>query len=632
MSMTAQGAGKPAYDHVAEEPRQQGSVRRYACIGRRVAKATFYTFAIVFVTGIFVGLLMGMTSAYADDGGSGGDGGSSSAGSSASGGGDGGASSPGGGDGGASSSTGGSDGGASSSGGGDSSSTGAGTSSSGGGDSSSTGGGNSSSSANGGDSSSSADGGVSGSTSVGVGVGVGGLSGPGSIGVSGSVSDNSGSSSSSAEGGDSSTSSIGAKNSSVSAPGSDTAPATTRGISSTQSEGSAVATNDGSPSVTTSDTSSAPANDAVSVDGKSVSEPSAGSPAVAGETSETTAGAAAVAATAQPGDDQTAAEGINAPLGAYSVPGVDVDPAAYSTPSVDVDPGAYSVPGVDVDPGSVTPGVPVADQAVALDPYAMDPNAYSVPDVDLDLTGYYTPIDPNAKVTIANPVPGIVVDYAPSFLSPEDYAGLLDAANPDKDPLGYFTPVAEVKDELGRQYVLGFDLAIGIGAGFRVGFQTDPPALIGMVRGWRGWGMQGYALSMPGTQPGWGSFEGFMQAQSAVKVTPGETPTVEFGKGPAVVGVELSNAPFQTPDKEWGITGYVGVQVPFDNQPYGQPWAIFMDHYNPVTGERKSDEAYGWGFGGVNGVAAGVRGAADLSGFQRVVSPPGPPDLSNSMH
>jgi hypothetical protein len=40
-----------------------------------VAKATLYTFAIVFVTGIFAGLLLGMNSAYADDGGSsGGDG------------------------------------------------------------------------------------------------------------------------------------------------------------------------------------------------------------------------------------------------------------------------------------------------------------------------------------------------------------------------------------------------------------------------------------------------------------------------------------------------------------------------------------------------------------------------------
>ncbi|GAB2871405.1 hypothetical protein GCM10027176_86480 [Actinoallomurus bryophytorum] len=146
--MTAQGAGIPAYDStVAEEPRRPGSVRRYASIGRRVAKATFYTFAIVFVTGIFVGLLMGMTNAHADDGGSGGDGGSSSSGTSSSSGGDGGSSSSSG-DGGSSSSDGG-DGGSSASDGGD-----GGSSASDGGDGgSSDGTGDSSSSSDGGDSS-----------------------------------------------------------------------------------------------------------------------------------------------------------------------------------------------------------------------------------------------------------------------------------------------------------------------------------------------------------------------------------------------------------------------------------------------------------------------------------------------
>jgi len=276
---------------------------------------------------------------------------------------------------------------------------------------------------------------------------------------------------------------------------------------------------------------------------------------------------------------------------------------------------------VDVDPAVYAPVI------------AQGRNAYCGPGVDVDLNGYYTPLDPNADVPVVTPVPGIVVDYAPS-LPPEDYAGLVAAADPDQDPLGYFTPVAVVKDELGRQYVIGAAAALGLGAGFRLGFQTAPPALIAMVRGWRGWGMQGYALSMPGTKPGWGSFEGFMGAQTAVKVTPGKTPTVEPGKGPVVVGVELSNAPFQTRENEWGITGYAGAQVPMKDTPVGALWGIALEHYNPVTGERRSDEAHGWGIGGVNGVDAGVRGAVDLSALQGAYSlaPPGSPDLGNLIH
>jgi hypothetical protein len=534
MSMTAHVAGIPAHENlVAEEPRRPGSVRRYASAGRRVAKATFYTFAIVFVTGIFVGLLMGMNSAYADDGGSsGGDGGSSSAGSSASSGGDGG-----------------------------SSSTGAGVSSS------------------------STDGGDSSSESAGTG---------------------------------DSTSTNG-----------DTASTADEGSASTPSEDSSA------PSTTVS-------GENTSVDGISVSDVSADAPDPGSFALGTpNADADAVATSAQPGEATTAeapaettAQSSEAqtadPNTAAAVPGTVVDNAPSFLSDADLATlAAVAQVGLDEDPAGV-PAQQNPDEAVTTPvPGIVVDNAVSFLSPE-DLSAIRAlaqvgAIDENAP-PVANPdeviaagVPGIVVDDAPSFLSPEDLAALREARQVglDGDPVGYFQPIAAVEDELGRQYVVGVDLSfLKRGLGARLGVQFDPPAFTWMVRAWpvaKPLGFQAYTLSMPGVKPGLESVEFFTQAQVPINPFASPKPTVKLGEGPVVVGVEGAFAPFQTPENRFTITDYIGAQVPFKDTPIGAAWGIAMDHYNPITGAFSSDEAHGWGIGGMTGVAVGARGAIGLN-------------------
>lgn len=560
--MTVHGAGIPAYENtLAEEPRDPGPMRRYASTGRRVAKATVYTFAIVFVTGIFVGLLMGMTTAHADDGGSGGDGGSSSSGSSSSSGGDGGSSSSSGGDGGSSSSTGG-DGGSSDGSGGSGASTGTGDSSS------STGDGGSSSSTGTGDSSSSTD---------------------------------NGDSSASANDGDSSS--------------------------------SAVASGD-TPSTTVN-------GEATSVDGISVSHVSVDSPdrgsAALGDQD------AAVAAPAQQGEapaavqaTETAAQSTAGettdPSAAAAVPGTVVDntPSFLSSADHAAMTAAAQV-GSEQEPAS-TPAQPNIDDAVSTPmPGIMVDNAVSfLAPEDLatirdiarvgEIDQNAPPVE-NPDAVIAEGVPGIVVDDAPSFLSEEDLSAIRAAAelDPNEDPVREFQPVAVLEDELGRQYVLGFDLALAKKAfGVRLGVQFDPPAIIGMVRAWpfvaQKVGFQGYALSLPGTKPGLESVEFFAQAQVPINPFASPKPSIKIGEGPVLPGVEVSYAPLADPDNRVTVTKYVGVQAPFTDTPIGAAWGIAMDHYNPVTHAHWSDEGHGWGIGGITGVAVGVRGALGLPG------------------
>jgi len=630
--MTAQVAGIPAYENlVAEEPRRPGSVRRHASAGRRVAKATFYTFAIVFVTGIFVGLLLGMNSAYADDGGgSGGDGGSSSAGSSASSGGDGGSSSASSGDGGSSASSG--DSGSSSSAGDSSSGDGSSTSTGAGVSSTATGGGDSSSSANGGDSSSSGNGGDSSSS------GNGGDS---------SSSANGGDSSSSANGGDSSSASAG---SGVSAgTDGDAASTANEGSSSTPSENSSAAGT--AQSVATSgDTPSATVGgESTSVDGISVSNVSVDAPDPSGFALGTPNADAAVATSAQPGEATTAETPADTPAqssetqtadpnAVATVPGTVVDDAPSFLSAADLATlAAVAQVGLDEDPAGV-PAQQNADEAVTTPvPGIVVDNAVSFLSPE-DLSAIRAlaqvgAVDENAP-PVANPdeviaagVPGIVVDDAVSFLSPEDLAAVREAQKVglDEGPAGYFQPIATMEDELGRQYVLGVDFSIARrGLGARLGVQFDPPAITMMARAWpiaKPLGFQGYALSMPGVKPGLESVDLFAQAQVPIDLFANPKPTVKIGEGPVVVGVEGAFSPFQAPENRFTITGYVAGQVPFKDTPIGAAWGIAMDHYNPITGRRSSDEGYGWGIGGMTGVAVGARGAIGLNSLTGWSSP-----------
>jgi hypothetical protein len=179
--------------------------------------------------------------------------------------------------------------------------------------------------------------------------------------------------------------------------------------------------------------------------------------------------------------------------------------------------------------------------------------------------------------------------------------------------------VAVLEDELGREYVLGFDLALAKKAfGVRLGVQFDPPAIIGMVRAWpfvaQKVGFQGYALSLPGVKPGLESVEFFAQAQVPVNPFASPKPSIRIGEGPVLPGVEVSYAPLADPDNRVTVTRYVGFQAPFTDTPIGAAWGIAMDHYNPVTHAHWSDEGHGWGVGGITGVAVGVRGALGLPG------------------
>jgi hypothetical protein len=370
MSMTAQGAGIPAYDStVAEEPRRPGSVRRYASIGRCVAKATFYTFAIVFVTGIFVGLLMGMTNAHADDGGSGGDGGSSSSGTSSSSGGDGGSSSSG--DGGSSSSD--------------------------GGDGGSSDGGVSGASAGTGDSSSSTDGGDSSESSA----------APGD---------------SSSANGDTASS---ANEGSPSAQGEDSSAADTQSVATSPD-----ATSDDSSAEASSDTPSTKVNgEATSVDGISVSNVSVDSPdpsgatlgspaaaeAVSAQQGEATADAQATETAAEPTVEQAADPSADA-VAAAAVPGTVVDNAVTAeAATAPPDTAVAADPATDDVAAAAVPGVSIAtpeETAAVADAQALAKAAMAPMDTSIaaDPDGTLTPGDPATDVAAAAAaVPGVTV-------------------------------------------------------------------------------------------------------------------------------------------------------------------------------------------------------------------------------
>jgi hypothetical protein len=461
MSMTAQRAGIPAYDStVAEEPRRPGSVRRYASIGHRVAKATFYTFAIVFVTGIFVGLLMGMTSAHADDGGSGGDGGSSSSGTSSSSGGDGSSSSSG-------------DGGSSSSGDG-------GSSSSDGGDGGSSDGGVSAASTDGGDSSSSTDGGDSAESSA----------APGD-----SSSANGDTASSSDEG-------------SPSAQGEDSSATGTQSVATSPD-----ATSDDSSAVASSDTPSTTVNgEATTVDGISVSNVSIDAPdpssatlgnptaaeAASAQQGETTTTAPATETAAQPNAEQATDPSADA-AAAAAVPGTVVDNAPSFLSSEDraaMD--AAAQVGSEQDPAG-TPTQPNTDDALSTPvPGTMVDNAVSFLSPE-DLAtirdaAQIGAIDPNAP-PVANPdaviaegVPGVTVDDS-----------------------------AVVQ---GHKITVGGDFALGLGMGLALTYQDHPYALGMKARTWVGLGAQVYGLVSPATEPGPKTVTYFVQSQVGVPETP----------------------------------------------------------------------------------------------------------------
>jgi hypothetical protein len=206
----------------------------------------------------------------------------------------------------------------------------------------------------------------------------------------------------------------------------------------------------------------------------------------------------------------------------------------------------------------------------------------------------------------------------------------------EEDPDGYSFPGDPVVDRLvdeaaaapqGRQYVAGFDVAVaGEGFGVRLGYQTDPPAIVAMVRGWAGYGLQAYGLSMPAEKPGAESLTLFAQAQRAL--------------GPFVGGVEAAISPFKSEDEQKSISLYGAAQIPQkdltvpngtpEGRPVGAGWVMGSQSHNPVTGKTSELQGVrGVGVGGMNGVAVGIRGVVGVS--PSTAAPIGVTDLSGQV-
>jgi hypothetical protein len=403
-------------------------------------------------------------------------------------------------------------------------------------------------------------------------------------GSSGGDSGSASSNASTSSGGDSSSSmGGGVSSSSASAAGDSASSASTGGVSSS----SASAVGDSSSSAGIGGEASAATTGGASPNGDNAS--------------------ASVASVSDGSAESQAAEGGYAQAGSDADNASNTDNAAAVTAQQGEAATADQAPAGPADQSDATQAVateaPSEPSAVAASPEA----------TQQDPGGYYSPGDPAA-------------DNADN--AAEDSAVASAQQANEEDPGGYYSPgdpaVDNAVDEAaeaptGRQYVVGFDIAPnGEGFGVRVGFQTDPPALVGMVRAWAGLGFQAYALSLPPTKPGKESVTLFGQAQ--------------YGKGPLLGGAEVALPPFKSEQDQWSVTPYAAAQFPAENTKVGNAWAVGLQEHNPVTGAKGELEgARGWGIGGMNGVAVGARGALGVEGgFNQV--PAGMPDLSGLLH
>jgi hypothetical protein len=259
-----------------------------------------------------------------------------------------------------------------------------------------------------------------------------------------------------------------------------------------------------------------------------------------------------------------------------------------------------------------------------------------------DPGGFYSPGDPaadNADKALAEagfaPFHLVTVDptglYMPSDLS-ADYAVDENAAaralaEMEAEPPGVVGPV----------YVIGGDIAAGLGFGGRIGVQFSPELSVHMMgRGWLGEGAQFYGLKMPGTQPGPESVAVFAQGQLALGADPlTAIPMMVLGQGPVVAGIEGAWSPYRAESDRYTVTPYVGGQFPVTETRVGSAWGIGWDSHNVRTGESESDGAVGWGKGGMNGVAVGARGTFTVDSIGRAIQAlgeaagrNGPPNLS----
>jgi hypothetical protein len=343
------------------------------------------------------------------------------------------------------------------------------------------------------------------------------------------------------------------------------------------------------------------------VGGETAAATSAGSSTTEGASPNGDNASASVASVSDDSAESQAAEGSQAQAGADADNANNTDNAAAVT--------AQQGEATTADQAPAGPAVQSdATQAVATEAPSEPSAVVASPEATQeDPGGYYSPGDPAA-------------DNADN--AAEDSAVAPAQKASEEDPGGYYSPGEPVVDNVvdeaaeeptGRQYVVGFDIAPeGQGFGVRVGFQTDPPALVGMVRAWAGVGFQAYALSLPPTKPGKESVTLFGQAQ--------------YGKGPLLGGAEVALSPFKSEQDQWSVTPYAAAQFPAENTKVGNAWAVGLQEHNPVTGAKGELEgARGWGIGGVNGVAVGARGALGVEGGFNPV-PAGMPDLSGLLH